>query len=70
MKKIFNICLIAGVMGAFVGSTDVVAASSKSGKKQAAISIGTKVRAKVDSKGLYDQKCYDQYYGCMDHVNF
>lgn len=64
MKKLLNIGLIFGFVGALIGANDSFAA--KAAKKQAAISIGTKVRAKVESKGLYDQDCYDQYYGCMD----
>ena len=35
-------------------------------KKQSAIQNGTNVRARVTVSGLYDQKCYDEYYGCMD----
>jgi len=35
-------------------------------KKQSAIQNGTNVRAKVSAKGIYDQECYDEYYGCMD----
>lgn len=35
-------------------------------KKQSAIQKGTSVRTKTEAKGLYDQECYDIYYGCMD----
>ena len=42
------------------------AAPAKTAKKQAAIQSGTKVRAKVEVSGLYDQECYDAFYGCMD----
>ena len=35
-------------------------------KKQAAIQKGTTVSVKTEAKGLYDQECYDIYYGCMD----
>ncbi len=66
MKKLLNIGLIFGVFATVVCGGDSFAASSKSAKKQAAIAIGTKVRAKVETKGVYDQDCYDQYYGCMD----
>ena len=65
MKKLLNIGLIFGFVGALIGTNDSFAAA-KSAKKQSAITIGTKVRAKVESKGLYDQDCYDQYYSCMD----
>ena len=59
-----------GFMGALICASDSFAAkkasSSTAAKKQSAIVIGTKVRAKVESKGNYDQDCYDQYYSCMD----
>ena len=35
-------------------------------KKQSAIQQGTTVRTKVQATGLYDQACYDAYFGCMD----
>lgn len=35
-------------------------------KKQSAIQTGTTVRARVNATGVYDQGCYDVYYGCMD----
>jgi hypothetical protein len=66
MKKLLNLGLILGVFATVVCGGDSFAASSKTAKKQAAISIGTKVRAKVEAKGIYDQDCYDQYYSCMD----
>ena len=34
--------------------------------KQSAIQQGTTVRTKVEATGLYDQACYDAYFGCMD----
>lgn len=34
--------------------------------KQSAIQLGTTVRTKVEATGLYDQACYDAYFGCMD----
>lgn len=34
--------------------------------KQSAIQSGTTVRTKVAATGIYDQECYDMYYGCMD----
>ncbi|MBQ7409255.1 MAG: hypothetical protein IJV03_01685 [Alphaproteobacteria bacterium] len=66
MKKLLNIGLVFGLLASVIGVDNSFAASSKSAKKQSAISIGTKVRAKVEAKGLYDQDCYDQYYSCMD----
>ena len=35
-------------------------------KKQSAIQNGTTIRARVEAKGIYNQECYDAYYGCMD----
>ena len=35
-------------------------------KRQSAIQQGTTVRTKVQATGLYDQACYDAYFGCMD----
>lgn len=53
------LCLVAGVTGV------AVAATTKT-SKQAAIQNGTTVRTRVAVSGLYDQECYDAYYGCMD----
>ena len=44
---------------------DAYALIKKAGK-QSAIQTGTTVRTKTDASGLYDQACYDAYYGCMD----
>ena len=54
-----------GLISSLVGSTDVMAAA-KAAKKQSAIQFGTKVRAKIEAKGIYNQECYDKYYSCMD----
>ena len=35
-------------------------------RKQSAIQTGTTVRARTEAAGVYDQDCYDAYYGCMD----
>lgn len=53
--------LIAGLV-----ADNAMALTKKSAAKQSAIQTGTKVRAKVEAKGVYDQECYDAYYGCMD----
>ncbi|MBQ8293952.1 MAG: hypothetical protein IJX89_01020 [Alphaproteobacteria bacterium] len=45
---------------------DSSAAVAKKTTKQSAIQKGTTVRTKTDASGLYDQACYDAYYGCMD----
>ncbi len=54
--------------GLFVVLMAVVAPaySATSVSKQSAIQQGTKVRAKVAASGVYNQECYDAYYGCMD----
>jgi len=68
MRKFFKYGLFIGAVSALLGTGDVMAASkvSKTVKKQAAIQFGTKVRGKTEAKGLYNQECYDKYYGCMD----
>ena len=67
MKKILHFGLLFGLVAAFVGATDSFAAAKKtSAKKQSAIQVGTKVRAKVEASGIYNEECYNQYFGCMD----
>ena len=67
MKKILRFGLLFGLVAAFVGATDSFAAAKKtSAKKQSAIQVGTKVRAKVEASGIYNEECYNQYFGCMD----
>ena len=67
MKKILRFGFFAGLLAAFVVTTDSFAATKKSStKKQAALTAGTKVRARVDATGIYDEECYNQYFGCMD----
>lgn len=61
MKK--NIVAILSLLVVF--APDVLAATKKT-SKQSAIQSGTTVRSKTTAKGLYDQECYDLYYGCMD----
>lgn len=65
MRRVLKFGLLFGFVSALFGAVDVMAASN-SGKKQSAIQLGTKVRAKVEAKGIYDQECYDKYYSCMD----
>jgi len=62
MKKILRFGFFAGLLAAFAVTTDSLAAA----KKQSALSAGTKVRAKVNAAGVYDEECYNQYFGCMD----
>jgi len=64
MKKILNFGLFLGLLTVFVGAVDSFAATKA--KKQSALQMGTKVRAKVEATGVYDQDCYDKYFGCMD----
>lgn len=66
MRKILHFGLCLGLMAAFVGSVDSFAATKSTAKKQSALSVGTKVRAKVEATGIYDEECYNQYFGCMD----
>ena len=67
MKKILHIGFIFGLVAAFVGTTDSYAAAKKTtAKKQSALQGGTKVRAKVEASGIYNEECYNQYFGCMD----
>ena len=62
MKKrsiILSLICITAVLGGY----NAFAATAK---KQSAIQQGTSVRTKVEATGLYDQACYDAYFGCMD----
>ena len=65
MNKKFND--LSGVVCAlmFLPMANGVAATKKV-SKQSAIQKGTTVRTKTAATGLYDQACYDAYYGCMD----
>ena len=64
MRKFLKFGLMFGLTAVFVMPTNTFAAAKV--KKQAALQGGTKVRAKVEAKGIYDQECYEKYYGCMD----
>ena len=66
MKKLFNISLFLGLAVVSVLSSDLMAATKSTAKKQSAIQVGTRVRAKVEATGVYKQECYDAYYSCMD----
>jgi len=61
MKKIFGLFVAMLTVG--VGMTDGFAATTK---RQSAINMGTKVRGRVEAAGVYDEACYEAYYGCMD----
>lgn len=56
--------VVVGALAIMPGH-DAYALTKKAGK-QSAIQKGTTVRTKTDASGLYDQACYDAYYGCMD----
>lgn len=60
----FILCLVIGALVVVPGHE--VSAATKKVSKQSAIQKGTSVRTKTDASGLYDQACYDAYYGCMD----
>lgn len=64
-----QICAALVCGATMLGAPDAFAAakssSTKSGK-QSAIQKGTSVRTQTQATGLYDQACYDAYYGCMD----
>lgn len=61
MKKILRLGFLLGMFVSVVGGNDAFAA-----KKQSAINMGTKVRGRTEATGVYNQDCYDAYYGCMD----
>ncbi len=64
-KKLSLLCaFVIAISG--LHSDALAAVSKKKESKQSAIQTGTKVRTKVEVSGLYDQECYDAYYGCMD----
>lgn len=60
-KNVFTFGMLLMLFGIF---PMVVNAAGTKG--QSAIQTGTTVRARVNATGIYDQKCYDTYYGCMD----
>ncbi len=66
MRKLGAFCSVFAVLSV-MASADALAATKKtSTTKQSTIQKGTSVRAKVTASGLYDQACYDAFYGCMD----
>ena len=62
MKLRKTIVPVSCVMCMFIGA--VYAATTA--KKQSAIQQGTTVRTRTETTGLYDQDCYNAYFGCMD----
>ncbi len=65
LKKICTISVCA-MMAVVAGVGDGTAVVAKKAAKQSAIQKTTTVRSRVTPTGLYDQACYDAYYGCMD----
>ncbi len=65
LKKIYAVSMCA-VLAVVAGALDASAAVAKKTSKQSAIQKTTTVRTRVAPTGLYDQECYDAYYGCMD----
>ena len=65
--KVRNVYALLSVLCIFVSlpMCHVVAATKKVAT-QSASKKGTSVRTKTDASGLYNQECYDAYYGCMD----
>lgn len=59
MSKFLSLFLIG--LFCCVGNANAAVA-----KKQSVIQNGTTIRARVPVTGIYDQECYDAYYGCMD----
>ena len=54
-------------LAALAVAVDSYGLTTSSGtKRQSAIQQGTTVRTKIEATGLYDQACYDAYFGCMD----
>jgi hypothetical protein len=64
MKNLLKLGLFCGLASLFVLPVDVMAATKA--KKQSALQAGTKVRAKVEAEGIYNEECYTKYFGCMD----
>ena len=60
---IFRILFVMVVGFACVGGGDAFGAIAK---KTSAVQTGTTVRARVAPNGIYDQECYEKYYGCLD----
>ncbi len=60
-KSVFKLFVLTAPIALVLGADAAVVA-----RKQSVIQNGTTVRARVNATGLYDQECYDAYYGCMD----
>jgi hypothetical protein len=62
MKNVIALC---SVLCLVAYNVDALAATKKTAK-QSVLQTGTNVRAKVEASGLYDEECYNAFYGCMD----
>ena len=56
-------CAVISVVALCAGGAALAVVRSGT---QSAIQQGTTVRTKIEATGLYDQACYDAYFGCMD----
>ena len=67
MKKVYALCgVLASVLSLYAMDASAATKKKTSTTKQSTIQKGTSVRAKVTASNLYDQECYDAFYGCMD----
>ena len=66
MKRFGLVCSIFSALLIVMGGDAFALTKKTNTQKQSAIQKGTTVSAKTEAKGLYDQECYDIYYGCMD----
>ena len=66
MKRFGLVCSIFSALLIVMGGDAFALTKKTNTKKQSAIQKGTTVSTKTEAKGLYDQECYDIYYGCMD----
>ena len=66
IMKFKTICTYLVSLCALMVVTNSYALTTSKTSRQSAIQQGTTVRTKVEATGLYDQVCYDAYFGCMD----
>lgn len=65
-KKIITTGCVVALSFCFFAPTANAAVATRPKTESAIKTTTTGVRARVDAKGLYNQDCYDAYYGCMD----
>ena len=66
MRYKFFFVTVVSIFALGVAVDSYALTTSKNNSRQSAIQLGTTVRTKVEATGLYDQACYDAYFGCMD----